>query len=822
MIERVIEKEMRGVVIMETEKMRRIVLAALVVLVMCGAASADELHVPSQYVTIQAAIDAAVNGDEVIVADDTYTGTGNKNLDFNSKAITVRSENGPQACVIDCENTGRGAYFSDGEGASSILKGFAIINGNESRGGGIYITNSSPTIINCIIKDNYASSSGGIGGAGFYITGSSANPRIINCIIDNNITPGDGGGVEGTYGASLSLINCTIVRNQSDNAPGVGCHVDCDVVLTNTVVWYNQGNTSEYIANGDGSDTTLTNCNIEGGLALIWNPGGGSVIDNGGNIELVPEFIDPNNGDFNLLAASPCIEAGDNSSVPVEATTDIAGNPRIIGGVVDIGAYEFQGLPQGDTYHVDGVNGNDGNDGLSRETAFATIQKGIDTAQDGNSVVVWPGVYPEPIDFLGKAITVQSADEPAVLEAPMDYAVSFYMGEGADSVLKNFIITNSYLGIFIAGSSPTISNITVVGNNSGIEAYVGSEPDIHSCIFWDNTDDDLFGCEARYSFVEEDIEDGLVSYWKLDGDAIDSAGNNNGTIYGATPTTGQINDALDFDGTNDYVEIADEPFDFGSDTDFSVCAWIKTTYTSDRRKIVDKKMAGHAPYTGFVFYTDSGVAIFNLKDNADSVYAVTTSIVNDGNWHFIAGVADRDGDIQIYHNGFLEDSESLALVDNINNNVPLAIGRSMDYNGQYFDGSIDDVRIYDRALSAEEIEVIYKAGLAGRELGPLFADASSGDYHLLSERGRYWPTYDVWVLDNVSSPCIDSGEPNVWPSEEPMPNGGRINMGAYGNTVYASMSEWSLAGDINRDGAVNFLDFAILAQGWLEGLPWAE
>jgi len=64
-----------------------------------------------------------------------------------------------------------------------------------------------------------------------------------------------------------------------------------------------------------------------------------------------------------------------------------------------------------------------------------------------------------------------------------------------------------------------------------------------------------------------------------------------------------------------------------------------------------------------------------------------------------------------------------------------------------------------------------------------------GDYHLLSRRGRYWPEHDLWVLDKVTSPCVDAGDPNVSPLDEPLPNGGRINMGAYGGTPYASMSK---------------------------------
>jgi hypothetical protein len=138
-------------------------------------------------------------------------------------------------------------------------------------------------------------------------------------------------------------------------------------------------------------------------------------------------------------------------------------------------------------------------------------------------------------------------------------------------------------------------------------------------------------------------------------------------------------------------------------------------------------------------------------------------------------------------------------------------------------GAIDDVVIYDRALSANEIEAMYEAGLAGHSYGgPGFADANAGDYHLLSERGRYWPTHDVWVLDKVTSPCVDGGDPAVGPRRERMPNGGRINMGAYGNTAYASMSEWPIKGDVNHDGRFNFVDIALLLDEWLQELPWAQ
>jgi hypothetical protein len=71
---------------------------------------------------------------------------------------------------------------------------------------------------------------------------------------------------------------------------------------------------------------------------------------------------------------------------------------------------------------------------------------------------------------------------------------------------------------------------------------------------------------------------------------------------------------------------------------------------------------------------------------------------------------------------------------------------------------------------------------------PLFADPDNGDYHLKSQAGRWDPNSESWVKDDVTSPCIDAGDPNSPFGDEPMPNGGRINMGAYGGTAEASKS----------------------------------
>ena len=118
-------------------------------------ATPTTLRVPSQYAAIQAAIDHATDGDTVLVADGLYTGEGNKNIDFRGKAIVLRSENGAEVCIIDCEGCGRGFYFHSGETASSLVDGFTVTHGREELGGGICCKDSSsPTITNNIFMDN--------------------------------------------------------------------------------------------------------------------------------------------------------------------------------------------------------------------------------------------------------------------------------------------------------------------------------------------------------------------------------------------------------------------------------------------------------------------------------------------------------------------------------------------------------------------------------------------------------------------------------------------------------------------------------------------
>ena len=194
------------------------------------------------YPTIQAAINYAVNGDTVLVADGTYTGSGNRDLDFTGKAVTLCSENGPDITIIDCEGEARGFYFKNGEDADSVVRGFTITRGSARRGaqkygGGIKCVSSSPTIANCIFYGCIAECNGG----GIYCT-SGANPLITDCIFTSNSAPGIEPDKEHHYGkgggiycaASSPLItNCIIEKNSAKRGAGVFGEVSGNPVIRN-------------------------------------------------------------------------------------------------------------------------------------------------------------------------------------------------------------------------------------------------------------------------------------------------------------------------------------------------------------------------------------------------------------------------------------------------------------------------------------------------------------------------------------------------------------------------------------------------------------
>ena len=316
------------------------------------------------YATIQKGIDEAVDGDTVLVADGTYTGDGNRDIDLKGKAITVKSENGADACIIDCEGTfvkpHRGFYFHSGETETSVVDGFTIQNGwIDGAGGGVYCDSSSPTLTNNAITGNTASYDGGGVYCEYYssptltnntITGNTASygggvscdsssPTLTNNAITGNTASYDGGGVYCEYYSSPTLTNNTIADNTASAGGGVYCYNYSVPILINCILWADAPQ-EVYFESSYPNGIVVSYSDVQGGKDGIVSENPGDIIDWGeGNIDEDPLFVDADNGDYHLQAGSPCIDAGTPDGAPDD---DLEGNPR--DEFPDMGAYEYQGI----------------------------------------------------------------------------------------------------------------------------------------------------------------------------------------------------------------------------------------------------------------------------------------------------------------------------------------------------------------------------------------------------------------------------------------------------------------------------------------------
>ncbi len=266
-----------------------------------SASQAANRLVPSQYATIQAGIDAAQTGDTVLVADGTYTGTGNRQLTFRGKAITVRSaSNNPAGCILDIQGL-RGVLFNSRETSASVLSGFTIKNGGGS-GAGISCTNSSPTITRCILMGNQAPNPGGVGGGmynenasptvtyctfvgnsadhggGMYNTDSAVT--VTNCTFRGNTAARYGGGIYSQYNQPV-INRCTFIANVAQNANGGGMYnKDNTALVTNCSFFANRVNSlfGGGIDN-QGGNVTVAGCDFVANSSPS-NGGGGLMNDN--------------------------------------------------------------------------------------------------------------------------------------------------------------------------------------------------------------------------------------------------------------------------------------------------------------------------------------------------------------------------------------------------------------------------------------------------------------------------------------------------------------------------------------------------------------
>jgi hypothetical protein len=484
---------------------------------------------------IQDAVDAAVPGDLILVTNGIYQ-TGRRlavgstsNRVAVTKAVTVQSVNGPSDTVIKgfwvpgtTNGIGavRGVYLTNG----AVLSGFTVTGGatqfGGDTGGGVRCQSASATISNCVLIGNASPDGGGAyqgtlrrctiannralsnGGGTYssvlnscivvsnqsgYVGGAAMGGELNNCLVYGNWAASSGGG---TYYA-LHLNNCTVVNN-STGSEGGGIYTSS---VSNCIVYYNSAGASgtENIFNS----TAVYNCCT---TPTTFMPPG--------NFSQAPVFVNLAGNDFHLQPWSPCINAGNNAGAPW--STDLDGNPRIVNGAVDVGAYEFQSAVRFVRFNSPTPTPPYSN----WLTAARVIQDAVDVSGPGDLVLVTNGTYGTggravgPFDVTNRvvvtnAVKVLSMNGPAVttilgrrtgVNDLTNAARCVFLGSNA--MISGFTLTNGQAGVgnYVNGGAisgtlfggDVVSNCVVIGNaaaGAGGGAFRGT---LRDCILTDN------------------------------------------------------------------------------------------------------------------------------------------------------------------------------------------------------------------------------------------------------------------------------------------------------------------------------------------------
>lgn len=308
-------------------------LLLLTVVLLVNISFARFIHVPDDRETIQEAVDIASNGDVVLI----HPGTYHENIVINGGIISLASlyyttgdEEYIDSTIINGEGEGCVIRLQNIESEATFISGLTLTNGYSEYGGGLFLTNSSPSIANCAIVDNEAHTSGGGlccmdesypvithcifdlnetntgGGGGIY--SENSGPILQNCVISrNNCDVEGGGGIQSNDGVG-GLVNCTIAENRSDGEGGaVFCRGTAELDVVNCIFW---GNELWEICLYNDNDIRLLYTDVDGGMDSIIAYEDSDAIWSEGCININPEFVNPEEGDFRLNVHSPCIDAG--------------------------------------------------------------------------------------------------------------------------------------------------------------------------------------------------------------------------------------------------------------------------------------------------------------------------------------------------------------------------------------------------------------------------------------------------------------------------------------------------------------------------------
>ncbi|MCZ6651765.1 MAG: hypothetical protein O7D91_01915 [Planctomycetota bacterium] len=457
--------------------------------------------------TIQSGIDAAIDGDEVIVAPGMY----NELVDFIGKAITLRSSDGPEVTTIDGTGLNDSVVMCmTGEGRDTVLEGFTITGGLAPRGGGMFNVGSQPTVTNCIFVENSAESLPFVEAEGGGMYNYLSNPAVTNCVFRRNrvwaaaFAVSQGGGMYNEE-SSPTIHDCIFEENTVELSldtytQGAGMYnlfsspevSNCQFIRNYTGGSFH-GNEGAGMYN-ESSSPAVIDCTFDANVADLGAGGGISNAFDSNPIVTHCTFVEneaPFGAGMDNCASSPTV-------------TDclFRGNVGNIGG---------------------GMDNCDGSNPMIRNCAFSRNLAGV----------------PDTVAGRGGGMR-NNASSPTVINCVFSGNVAYGTEQwgGGGGMFNNYLasprVTNCTFvnneagatggAIYnFQGGSPTLINCSFIGNTAGQSggvmyntntSYFESSPSMANCILWGNSHDQVFdGLNAATTIRHSDIEQG----WTGDG-----------------------------------------------------------------------------------------------------------------------------------------------------------------------------------------------------------------------------------------------------------------------------------------------------------------